>query len=362
MATDPSARLGELDLYDDLPIHQHADVVRRPASRQWNWTERWYFNIQRRSGELLGIVGGGIFPNTGISESYLCLLDDESQHNYRATQQLAKDPLTSDLLQFAVSNPMLEWSIRSANDDLDTRVSLDFSASGEPFLFDAFWAGPDRETSEFDQYEHFVQPGTLDGSIIVAGTEVSSESHLSFRDRTWGVRSRRPKMHNWIVIHLPDSRYLTLVHQELADERVLFSTAGLYDGAGRFERLEVERHELRFDPVTRVPLEGEFVLRGADGPRKITLSAHGPTLRVLGAGYDDTQGSDRGDETAISSSIWDLADPDVRRKGARGTMDTGVRCLLETDEDQSEGVGVWETAIGYRHRRYGQQLEGATRR
>ena len=82
-------RGSKLGVLDDLPIHQHANVISQPASDQWNWTERWYFNLQRRSGELVGIIGGGVFRNTAITESYFCFQNGDYQFNTRTTRAVA---------------------------------------------------------------------------------------------------------------------------------------------------------------------------------------------------------------------------------------------------------------------------------
>ena len=60
---------------DDLLVHRGGHV---------DFAERWYFNVQRRDGELLAITGGGLHRNRGTVECYACALLDGHQVNVRA--------------------------------------------------------------------------------------------------------------------------------------------------------------------------------------------------------------------------------------------------------------------------------------
>jgi hypothetical protein len=348
-----------LSRFDDLPVHQHADLLSRPASNQWNWTERWYFNLQAPTGELLGIIGGGIYRNTGVTESYVCLLSDNEQINHRTTKMLVtgNDGLMDGVVKFSIAKPMKVWEINAQIDTCGTSMNLQFEGYQEPFLFKPFWVGPDRDSHEFDQYEHFVQPGRLKGTVQAHTKDVNIADFISFRDRTWGVRSRRPKLHNWIVLHFSDGSYMSLVHQEIADGRILYSHAGFVDANGEEELLNIEAHEIMFDKVSRVPQEGTFHLRGSkSGVRTLRMSRKGPSIRGLGAGYDANQGSNREDSGQTNCIAWNLDSREVLLQIGRGTIDTGVHCSLDSSDSKLTGIGVWETAIGRSHYKYGVDL------
>ena len=353
-----SSRGARLSALDDLPVHQHADVIARPVSERWNWTERWYFNLQAPTGELIAILGGGIFRNTGVTESYLCVIDANQQINHRSTGSLepGSDGLSDGVASFSIASPMKEWEISIEIPECDTSLNLRFDSKQEPFLLKPVWAGPDRDSDDFDQWEHFVQPGQITGTVQVHGEVLGITEFSSFRDRTWGVRSRRPKLHNWVVLHLENGSYMSLVHQEVADGRILYSHAGLVTGDGRVELLAIEEHDITFDPVSRVPSEGTFYLRGDGRDMTLHMSRQGQGIRVLGAGYDATQGKTRDASSATSCNTWNLKDPETLSKVGRGTIDTGVRCSLVSGVSNQTGYGVWETAIGQSHYRYGAGL------
>ncbi len=350
-------RGSKLGILDDLPIHQHANVISQPASDQWNWTERWYFNLQRRSGELVGIIGGGVFRNTAITESYFCFQNGDYQFNTRTTRAVAANPLSDGLVNFAIIDPMNVWQIDASHKESEIDVNLKFVASNSPFLFKPFWVGPDRDSGEFDQYEHFVQPGIFTGTVSAHGINFHEGEALTFRDRTWGVRSRRPRLHNWIVLHFDDGSFMSLVHQETEHGRYHFSHAGIVQKDGSEEILEIESHDITFDPISRIPQHGAFVLRGPKG-RLVTLemSAVGESIRGLGAGYDPMQGKQRSNSEDIMQSKWDIKNPEEIERIGRGTIDTGVKCAISSSSSPIEGVGVWETALGVSHYRYGKQI------
>lgn len=358
MSTESAKRRGELSSFDDLPVHQHANVLARPASDRWNWTERWYFNVQRPTGELVALIGGGVFRNTGVTESYLCGIAGDRQINHLTTREVSDSALADGFVQFSIDEPMNSWTISAKSEELDTSVDLRFESKAAPFLFKPFWVGPDRDSDDYDQYEHFVQPGTFTGTVTLNGEQIHSGEALSYRDRTWGVRSRRPRLHNWIVTHFGDGSHLTLVHQEAADGRVIFSHGGLTRADGSEERYEVHEHDLEHDSVSRVPKRGSFTLRSPNGIRVLTLETKGEAIRGgTGAGYDANQGTKREGSGDVVFSTFDVTDPVVVERIGRGTIDTGAVVTLEGSEATRTGIGVWETALGRSHNRYGAQID-----
>ena len=117
---------------DDLPIHQTAETLRRPDTLHPRWTERWYFNLQHADGRLLGIVGGGFYPNGHLLEVYACLLDGPYQHNLRQrvrTSDRSRLDL-GDRVAFEVTEPMRSWKV---------------SASGPAFALQLRYEGPEEK-------------------------------------------------------------------------------------------------------------------------------------------------------------------------------------------------------------------------
>jgi hypothetical protein len=341
---------GRLSPWDDFTIHQSAAPLGAIVPAQPSWGERFYFNLQREDGELLAILGGGVYPARELAECYLCRIEGNTQVNRRSWQKLPGPgeghTRSDDAFSFRCEVPMQAWSFGVELLD-GSRLAGGFRASREPFLYAPIDVPADEIGGAFDLYSHFVAAGTveLDGE---AG------SLLSVRDRTWGVRTRRARLHNWYVLHL-GAYFLTLIHQERADGSVLFSQCALCDGSGTVEQLAVAGHELRFDPVDRQLEEGRIELAGDRRRLRLELARTGQAIRLAGAGYDDRQG-DRDPAGGAEDDRYDLASPEVARRIGRGTMDCPVRAVLRGEGIDTSGVGVAETAVARDHVAYGSQL------
>jgi alkanesulfonate monooxygenase SsuD/methylene tetrahydromethanopterin reductase-like flavin-dependent oxidoreductase (luciferase family) len=343
-----------LTAWDDLLLHQTADTFSTPASAAPTWVDRWYMNIQRLDGALLAILGLGFFPNTGLIEWYVCRLDGSHQHNLRGSDVMNEQgaSATSNGFRFDIVEPMHHWEIDVEVESLSLTVA--FHSVAPPFHFRPIWCAPDQVGGESDRWQHFVQLGTITGALDASGHIALDGTH-AVRDRTWGVRSRRPKLHNWYTINLGAGRMFALVHQERADGSVIVSEAAVVDSDGQVETLVVEQHDLSFDPASRELREGEWVLRTQSGERTtLSVQSLGVAIRGLGAGYDASQGHAR-QEGPVVGEVWDLADPEVAAAASKSTIDTPVRATVSGGVVAS-GVGVAETALGRSHLRYGRTL------
>src|SRR5690606_7963575 len=114
---------------------------------------------------------------------------------------------------------------------------------------------------------------------------------------------------------------------------------------------------LQFDRESRCLLAGRVNLEDRRSGQSLTLqlSSLGESIRGLGAGVDDQQG-DPVEGAQRMMSTWDLADPAVRQRTSRGTIDTLVSARLAGAGEVYEGVGVAETAIGGARHVYGPAL------
>lgn len=347
---------GPLIASDDLPLHQTAETLLRVGSLHPKWTERWYFNLQGHDGTLHGICGGGFYPYAGILEVYACVLVDGVQHNLRqqVRERNRERVDAAEHIQFTIVEAMKTWAVRASGPAF--ALDLRFTARQVPYLFPPFFvaADPPHQAGalEFDSVQHFVQPGTFTATDLEG---------VSFRDRTWGVRTARPRLHNWYVFHLPDGAYLNLIHQERADGRVMVSHLSHVDEGGAVRTGVLDTHALEFDPHSRTLLRARY--DGHDGQGcaiALEVENTGPGIRLLGAGYTSAQGEvggEVGDEGAAQVEAWDLADDDLVTRIGRGTIDSPARAALRWDGIAATGgIGVTETAVARDHWRYGSQL------
>ncbi len=348
----PAAAIGHtarLTAWDDYPLHQTPELMSGTPLGDLGFAERFYFNVIRPSGEIVAIVGGGAYPARGAGEWYFCRLEEDVQINVREWRLLPGDGDAPEpgSFSFECIDPLRDWSVDVAAAE-GTFAGI-FRGSGPPFPYEAIEVPPRSEGEGRDFFRHFVAAGTWelqspgDGEAGLVGV----------RDRTWGIRTRRARLHNWYVIKFPEA-CLAVLHQELADGSIHVSQAGLTRTDGSVEALQVASHELRFDADTRQLKEGELELTSSGGPLSLSLTGVGHAIRLSGAGFNDRQGNPDG-RSGIETDSYDLADPEVARHTGRGTLDAGVQATVSGAWDAT-GVGVAETAVARDHVKYGSQI------
>jgi hypothetical protein len=349
----PAGPSGGLTAWDDLPVHQSAAPLSVLLPPQEDWAERFYFNVLSATGEILAIIGGGIYPVRGGSESYFCRLDGDVQENVRSWRPLpaadGRDSSEPGPIAFGCEKPLADWTVAASGSG--TAFEATFVGTTPPYLYSAIEIPPTEPDGPFDDFRHFVALGRWD--VRRDGLGRGGEALVGVRDRTWGVRSRRVRWHNWYVLQLGE-RCLTLIHQELADGTVMFSEAGVVHADGQRELLRIVTHHVTFDPHTREVIRGSVTFDSEAGPLSLEFEAVGRAMRLAGAGYDDAQGA-RGGSAQTQADRYDLGDTEIARRTGRGTMDVGVRVHV-TGAWTEEGIGVVESAIARNHVRHGHQL------
>jgi len=349
----PSAVTGGagLSAWDDYPIHQAAAPLTAITPNLPGWAERFYFNLLRPTGEIAAILGGGVYPMRGVGEFYFCRFDGNRQLNLRAWSELPSPgaELNAGAFSLRCEAPLSDWTV--AVDAGDTQFSGRFNGSIAPFLYDAIDVPASEPDGEFDLYRHFIATGRWDLEAFEG--DDGATGFTGVRDRTWGVRTRRIRLHNWYVFNLGDV-CLSLIHQEWADGSVFFSQAGAVHAGGYVEPLRVVDHDLHYDRHTREVIEGRVDLTGTDGSLCLEYERVGRAMRLAGAGYDESQG-DRDMSGGVERDEYDLSDPAVANETGRGTMDAGARGRVSGAWSR-DGIGVVETAVARNHVEYGQQI------
>ncbi|MBI5104865.1 MAG: hypothetical protein HZB46_07750 [Solirubrobacterales bacterium] len=350
LARPASTEEDALGAWDDLPVHQSPALLGSVSPAQPGWAERFYFNVLAPTGEILAIMGGGVYPLRGVSECYFCRLDGDRQVNVRGFDELPAPgrDVAAGAFSIRCEVPLRDW--RVAVDAGETRFDGRFAGVNAPYAYHVVDVPATEPDGGFDHFRHFIAVGRWD--LRETGGLDAADGLLGIRDRTWGVRTRRVRWHNWCVFQVAGAT-ITLIHQELADGTVMHSEAGVVHPDGRVDRLAVTRHDIRFDPADRQVIHGRWELHGDAGELTLGYERVGTALRLAGAGYDDRQG-DRA-AGGIQRDVYDLADPEVTRRTGRGTMDAGARVRAE-GLVEGEGIGVVESAVARNHVRYGPQL------
>jgi hypothetical protein len=339
-----------LGTWDDYPVHQSAALIGSVQPALPGWSERFYFNVIAPTGELLAILGAGIYPMLGVSECYFCHLDGALQVNLRSFGELPAPgrELVKGPFSLYCERPLRDWTVSVELDDL--HFAGRFGGLSSPYLFEPIDVPASEPGGEFDLYRHFVAIG--EWQLEQNGGLTAASRLLGVRDRTWGVRSRRIRWHNWCVLEL-GGRTLTLIHQELADGAVMHSEVGVVHPDGETERLRIAGHDVTYDPHDRELTRARWSLTGEHGDLELFLERVGFGMRLAGAGYDGLQGGRR--TASVQRDSYDLGDPEVARRTGRGTVDQGVRAHV-SGAWTADGIGVAESAIARDHVRYGSQL------
>src|SRR3954451_22952283 len=113
MRPSGAAGRGRLSAWDDRPVHQAGPTPARVDPDLAGWAERFYFNLIRPSGEIAAIIGGGVYPNRGVSECYFCRHDCDRQLNVRVWDQLPQpgaEAVRGPFL-FRCDAPLRDWSV-----------------------------------------------------------------------------------------------------------------------------------------------------------------------------------------------------------------------------------------------------------
>lgn len=336
--------------WDDYPVHQSAALISSVLPVRPGWSERFYFNVLLPTGEIAAILGGGVYPLRGVSECYFCRIEDDQQLNVRAFGRLpvGGEAVAAGPFSLRCEDPLKDWTVRAELGE--TVFDGRFAGINPPYLYEPVDVPASDPSGDFDLYRHFIAVG--EWQLREAAGIDASQRLLGVRDRTWGVRTRRIRWHNWCVLQFGD-RTLTLIHQELADGTVMHSEAGVVHADGATERLSITGHDVTYDPHDRQVARARWELSGEHGPLELEYERVGTAMRLAGAGYDDSQG----DRTAgaVQRDAYDLGDPEVARRTGRGTMDHGARAHV-SGAWEADGIGVVESAIARNHVGYGNQL------
>lgn len=309
-----SGSIGPLVHADEFFNHQIVETFASVLQSDYAWTEKVCGMAAARDGSLAIGFGFGKYTNRDVVDGYGGVSRGVEQWTVRASRTLSSDPNGIDVgpLRYEVVEAL--QGIRVVLEKNDT----------QPIAFDILLEGivpcvleerEDRRT--LSGYRHsanqirYHQTGTARGWVEVDGvrSEITPETWIMTRDHSWGIR---PDVGEPLRDLAPDPMesagmgkvlavWNPLYFETAAGERYAFHQYYLaYAGPGyrheriqggfefpdgRREPLSSIKPVLRFDPVNKRLLEGEFRLTMVDGrPRTLIARASGDTGFHLGAG------------------------------------------------------------------------------
>lgn len=320
---------------DDYLAHQVPDTFDRVATSDRNFFDRYYFNCHDLDGEVLLVLGMGLYPNLGVIDAFTSVVVDGHQYVLRSSREFDGDRLNTVVgpHRVMVLEGLRRLRITCAPNEWDIAYDLMFEGVTFPYEEPRYYRrlGP----RVVQDYLRMTQCGRWSGVITVAGRtyRVTPDRWWGARDHSWGIRPvGEPETRgalsrlasptffwNWSPQQYPDFCLLYTVSEQRDGTRWHEAGAVCYPYGSDKEPVPwmEMRHRLTFVPGTRTFAGGELWLRAADG-REFHINGRPlTTLYMSGVGYGGIwrHGMYRG-QLAVEGERWDLRDPDTVRRVA----------------------------------------------
>jgi hypothetical protein len=278
-----------LSKYDEFPVHQVSRPFAHIPSTDYSWDEGYYFGVFNADEKVFLMTGMRINPNADMIGGYVVLNVAGRQYTVRFSRCWRRQIDTEiGPLSYEFIEPLK--SIRLKLDANDSALSFDIVWSGiAPAFEEDHHVAETRGRITTDQ-TRYVQAGVASGFIQFEGKryELTPEKWGGSRDHSWGLYAdRKPlgghsewlpprqaqgiprALHIWTLFQAGDWSGFYHLHESPTGEQVkmndVFATpfeGRLYQGwNGPVVCLAAARHELRFQPGTRIFTGGTIHLR-----------------------------------------------------------------------------------------------------
>ncbi len=92
---------------DDLPIHQAPEPIRRPATSDRNFYDRYYVNCfpigsPEVADDLFLVIGMGQYPNLGVADAFALVRHGDEHRVVRASRELGVDRMDISVGPFRI--------------------------------------------------------------------------------------------------------------------------------------------------------------------------------------------------------------------------------------------------------------------
>lgn len=338
-----------LSAADDFLIHQTPDPIRVVATTDPRFFDRYWCVLHDDVGELMLALGGSFYPNLDRAEAYAIVNHRGDHRSVRAFRPLGADRTRLDIgpLRHEIVRGMREWRYVLEPNDWGIAFDLAWTDTKRQH-YSASWGSLGASTPagrQRDVNAGFEGFGVAEGWVEVAGRRfVFGPGGLrGTRDRHWGIGRGvggpnphafgPPKRAGWI-----GGNWISFPEFSVWGNHVLYDYGDPRRGAGRVVDV---RRRLRFEPETRIFLEGELDYTFASGEtRRVHFRRLGVQTAYMRCGmYGGTpdrgifQGMDMG--STVEGDRYDLTDPKVR---ARLCGLNEHHCEIVCDGQRSTGI------------------------
>lgn len=352
--------------FDDYCIHQTHMPIAHPAQSDRNHYDRYWFNGLHRKGDYFFEVGLGVYPNRYVMDGHFTVAIDGAQHSFHASRRCPEDRRYTDIgpLVLTVEEPMRQVRFSIKKNSTNIECDLLFSATSAPTEEPQNILYEDKIHNVM-QNSRFTQFGTWSGWFSVNGkrTEVTADSSLGTRDKSWGVRpigeppggapakyAREPRVYwIWSPINFGDvaTQFGSFEESDGAPTQLSGCRVPVYSKFADIPEQEVGheemhniRHQVKWVKGTRRMQELTMQFQIGKSKKEETLKAKAIThLHLCGIGYQHPEwghGIWQGEEK-IGSESWQLDKIDP--------MDfpfVHVHSLVLAEMGSRKGIGVVE--------------------
>lgn len=350
---------------DDYPIHQIAEPVRRVATSDRNFYDRYYFNFHGEPGGPVGTLGLGVYPNLGVIDAFLLVTHEEQHRVVRASRELGMDRMDLRVgpLRLEILEGLERIRIRCEPNDWGLEMDAIWNSTKPPLLEPRHVVrSRERVTTETTR---FVQFGAYEGWLSVGGEtfDLGERHYRGSRDRSWGVRpvgepeprsgrssgrvSRRGWQVHWAPVEFEDYAIHYFVFEDADGNRSMEAAKRIWpkgDPRG-VEDLGRPEHELDFLPGTTSLRAGTVRFPHAPGGEiSFQFTVREVIHNVVGTGYAGEDGWRHGKyqgELVVDGVHYDFRTEEGRAM-RRGLVDTV--CDI-TRNDGSAGWGIFEYEV-----------------
>lgn len=347
---------------DDFLAHQAPETFDRVATSDRNFFDRYYFNCHDLDGDVLLVLGMGLYPNLGVIDAFTSVVTGGRQYVIRSSRELGADRLNTRVgpHRVEVLEGLRRLRITCEPNEWGVSYDLTFEGVTPPFEEPRFYRrlGP----RVVQDYLRMTQCGRWSGSITVNGrtSTVTPDRWWGARDHSWGIRPvGDPEPRNGLTSQAPGTFFWNWSPQQYPEYCLMYTVSELQDGSrwhesgailppygtdGAPTHFTEMRHRHQLVSGTRRLAVPELWLKAEDG-RQLRITARPlTTLHMSGAGYGPPwrHGQYHG-ALAVEGDVWDLSDPETLRRIA------GLHEVLceWTVEGGATGYGVIEfVAVG----------------
>lgn len=277
-----------LSKYDEFPVHQASRPFAHIPVTDLSWDDGYYFGVFSPDEKFYLMVGARVNPNADMIGAYAGISLAGRQYTTRLSRCWRRQMDTViGPLRFEFLEPMK--TIRLVLEPNDSALSFDLVWTGTAPAFEEEHHSAEIRGRVTTDQTRYSQPGVASGFILFEGKryEVTPEKWAADRDHSWGLYAdRKPlgghreflpprviqgiprALHIWTMFKAGDWSGFYHIHESPTGAQVKLNDVFSTPFEGRFYKgwdtevvhLVSARHEMRFQPGTRIFSEGTIYL------------------------------------------------------------------------------------------------------